>query len=97
MKTISIKKAETKREMDDFVRFTNWLYADCPYYVPDLEMDIRNTFDPRKNAGLEFSEIQPFIANMKKEACRSHSWYHQSPCQQEMANKKCPIRIHRLY
>ena len=62
MKTISIKKAETKREMDDFVRFTNWLYADCPYYVPDLEMDIRNTFDPRKNAGLEFSEIQPFIA-----------------------------------
>ena len=53
MENISIKKVETKREMDDFVKFTNWLYADCPYYVPDLEMDIRNTFNPRKNAGLE--------------------------------------------
>ena len=48
--------------MDDFVKFTNWLYADCPYYVPDLEMDIRNTFNPRKNAGLEYSVLQPFIA-----------------------------------
>lgn len=48
--------------MDDFVKFTNWLYADCPYYVPDLEMDIRNTFNLRKNAGLEYSVLQPFIA-----------------------------------
>ena len=62
MENISIKKVETKREMDDFVKFTNWLYADCPYYVPDLEMDIRNTFTPRKNAGLEYSVLQPFIA-----------------------------------
>ena len=62
MENISIKKVETKREMDDFVKFTNWLYADCPYYVPDLEMDIRNTFNPRKNAGLEYSVLQPFIA-----------------------------------
>jgi hypothetical protein len=48
--------------MDDFVKFTNWLYADCPYYVPDFEMDIRNTFNLRKNAGLEYSVLQPFIA-----------------------------------
>ena len=25
-------------------------------------MDVHETFDPRKNAGLEFSDIQPFIA-----------------------------------
>lgn len=68
MKTISIKKAETKREMDDFVRFTNWLYADCPYYVPDLEMDIRNTFDPRKNAGLEFPRYNLSLHTMMKES-----------------------------
>lgn len=62
MKAISVKKVETKREMDDFVKFAGWLYAGCQYYVPDLEMDIRDTFDSRKNAGLEFSDIQPFIA-----------------------------------
>ena len=48
--------------MNDFLRFADKLYANCPYYVPDLRMDIRETFDPRKNTGLEFSEIQPFIA-----------------------------------
>lgn len=62
MKAISVKKVGTKREMNDFVKFAGWLYAGCQYYVPDLEMDIRDTFDSRKNAGLEFSDIQPFIA-----------------------------------
>lgn len=52
--------------MDDFVKMVERLYADCPYYVPDLRMDIRNTFNPQKNAGLEFTDIQPFIAYDKK-------------------------------
>lgn len=62
MKNISVNRVRTKREMNDFLRFADKLYANCPYYVPDLRMDIRETFDPRKNTGLEFSEIQPFIA-----------------------------------
>ncbi|MDL2242079.1 N-acetyltransferase, partial [Bacteroidales bacterium OttesenSCG-928-L03] len=61
MKKVSIKKVETKREMRDFVELTSRIYADCPYYVPDLEMDIRETFDP-KNVALEYSDIQAFIA-----------------------------------
>lgn len=62
MKKVCIEKVATKRQMNDFVKFTTSLYAGCKYYVPDLEMDIRDTFNPCKNAGLEFSEIQPFIA-----------------------------------
>lgn len=62
MDKIQVKKVETKREMNDFIRFAEKLYAGCPYYVPNLEMDVHETFDPRKNAGLEFSDIQPFIA-----------------------------------
>lgn len=48
--------------MNDFIEFPKKLYADCPYYVPDLDIDVRNTFDLRKNASLECSEVQPFIA-----------------------------------
>lgn len=59
---LKIKRVETKHEMDDFIKLAHNLYADCPQYVPDLDMDIRETFDTRKNAGLEFSDIQPFIA-----------------------------------
>ena len=62
MRNITIKKVETKRELDDFIQFPNKLYANCPYYVPDLNMDIRNMFNPTRNAGLEFSDIQAFIA-----------------------------------
>lgn len=66
MSNIEIKKVETKRELDDFVTFADRLYADCPYYVPDLHSDVRETFNPRKNPGLEFSDIQPFIAYNKR-------------------------------
>lgn len=34
--------------MNDFVRLTDMLYADSPYYVPDLEMDTRDAFNPAK-------------------------------------------------
>lgn len=66
MNKVNVKKVETVRDMDNFVKFTNQLYDGCPYYVPDLEMDIRETFDPKKNPGLEFSDIQAFIAYDEK-------------------------------
>lgn len=62
MKKISVKRVTTKREMDDFVKLAEYIYADYPCYVPDLEMDVRDTFNPCKNAGLECSVVQPFIA-----------------------------------
>lgn len=62
VKRISVKAVRNSREINDFVNFTSELYAGCPYYVPDLDIDIRDTFDKRKNTGLESAEIQPFIA-----------------------------------
>lgn len=62
MKTVNVKAVESRHEMNDFIRLATELYADCPYYVPDLDMDVRDTFDEKKNAGLEHAEIQPFIA-----------------------------------
>ncbi len=62
MNQIMVCKADTKKRMDDFVQLPRRLYKHCPQYVPDLDMDVRDTFDPKKNAGLECSDIQPFIA-----------------------------------
>ncbi len=55
--------------MNDFIQLPHRLYANCPQYVPDLDSDIRETFDPRKNAGLEYSVIQPFVAYDEKGEC----------------------------
>lgn len=48
--------------MEDFIRLPYFIYKDCRQYVPDLESDIRNLFDQRKNPAYSFSEIQPFVA-----------------------------------
>lgn len=69
MSKIKINKVQTKREMDDFIRLPHRLYADCPQYVPDLDTDIRDTFNPCKNAGLEYSDIQPFVAYDERGNC----------------------------
>lgn len=61
MREINVKKVQSKREMNDFVKLANQLYAGCPCYVPDLDIDVRQTFKPN-NAILDFSDIQPFIA-----------------------------------
>ncbi len=61
-KSIIVKKVTGKREIDDFVSLPKRLYADCPYYVPDLDMDVRSIFATNKNSGIGFSNIQPFIA-----------------------------------
>lgn len=62
MNRISIKKVSTRKDLKDFVQLTRRLYARNPYYVPDLESDIYDTFNPIKNTGLEFTDIQPFLA-----------------------------------
>lgn len=59
---VIVRKVSDRRGMNDFVKFGNRLYADCPYYVPDLERDIRDFFSPGKNPGLAFCDVQPFIA-----------------------------------
>ena len=56
---IEVKQAQGKKEMADFVGLTGKLYADNSCYVPDLEMDIYDMFNPAKNAGLEFTEMCP--------------------------------------
>ena len=62
MEEVIVKEVQSRREMDDFVRLPRCLYADFPCYVPDLESDVRNTFDVRRNSALEFSDIRAFVA-----------------------------------
>ncbi|MBQ4392156.1 MAG: N-acetyltransferase [Prevotella sp.] len=62
MERVSVKAVTTGSQLSSFVRFPARHYAGCPLYVPDLERDVRAMFDPRKNSGLEFSDVQAFLA-----------------------------------
>ena len=62
MASIIIREANDSKTKKDFVQWANRFYRDCPYYVPDLESSIRDSFDPKKNPGLEFSEVLTLVA-----------------------------------
>lgn len=57
-----VKPVTSKKELKQFICFNYKLYKDSPYAVPELFNDIRDTFDPQKNAAFEFCEAQLFIA-----------------------------------
>ncbi len=62
MSDIIVKQVNSRKEMNDFLRVPDIIYADCEQYVPDMWSDVRAMFTPEGNPGLEFSEIQPFVA-----------------------------------
>lgn len=62
MSNINIVKVTTRSQRKQFAAFGNRLYAGNKYYVPDLEFDILDTFNPEKNAAFEFCEAQMFLA-----------------------------------
>ena len=59
---VRIIKIVNKRQMDDFVRLPYYIYKNTPQYVPDMDRDVRDLLDARKNPAFEFSDIQPFLA-----------------------------------
>lgn len=62
MSEVVVRKVSNHSIMDDFVHVVNGIYRVSPYYVPDLESDVRKLFDSKKNPGLAFSDIQAFVA-----------------------------------
>ena len=59
---IEIRKVTCRRELNDFVRLPRMMYRDVPQYVPDLERDVAGLLNKKDNPGLEFSDIQFFVA-----------------------------------
>ena len=57
----SVETVQTKRQMNDFLALPKKIYKDNPYYVPDIESDVRGWFDPKHNPGLKHCEIAPFV------------------------------------
>ena len=59
---IDIRKVTCRRELNDFVRLPREMYRGVPQYVPDLKRDVAGLLNKKDNPGLEFSDIQFFVA-----------------------------------
>lgn len=62
MGNVKVKKVTTKKDLDAFVDFPLKLYAGSKEFVPEMSNDVRGSFNPEKNHGLSFTEVQAFIA-----------------------------------
>lgn len=60
--SVEVRKVTSRKELKQFIRFANKMYANCEAYTPSLEFDELNTFDPEKNPALEHCIFQCFAA-----------------------------------
>lgn len=58
----TVKAVQTKSQMNDFLALPRKIYRGNPYYVPDMEADVRGWFDPKHNPGLQHCDVAPFVA-----------------------------------
>ena len=64
---INIVKVESRKQLKLFVTFPLHLYKDCANWVPALEGDEYDTFNPEKNGAYDFCEADCFLAYRGKE------------------------------
>ena len=60
--SIRIEKVESRKQLKQFVAFPLKLYKDCENWVPALEGDEFDTFNPEKNGAYDFCEADCFLA-----------------------------------
>jgi len=60
--SIEIVKVETPSQRKKFIRFPFSIYKDCPYWVPALDSDEFDTFNPKKNEAYTFCEEESYLA-----------------------------------
>ena len=65
--SIRIVKVESRKQLKLFVAFPLQLYKDCENWVPALEGDEYDTFNPEKNGAYDFCEADCFLAYRDKE------------------------------
>ena len=66
MQAIHVTPVESKKDLKNFIHFNYDLYKNNKYAVPELSLDLMNTFSKKKNAALEFCDFQLFLAKREK-------------------------------
>lgn len=59
---VKIVKVESRRQLRDFIKFPSILYKDCANWVPALEGDEYDTFNPATNGAYEYCEAECYLA-----------------------------------
>ena len=88
MSSVSVKKVETKKELNDFIKFPWKIYKGNKYWVPPLLMEQKTLLDKVKNPFFKDAEAEYFLAYKNNElvgriaAIKNdvHLKYHNDDC-----------------
>ncbi len=67
MATITIKKVESKKDLNRFIKFPWKIYKDDPNWVPPLLIDVKKILNKKKNPFFLHSEADLFLAEKNGE------------------------------
>ena len=67
MSDITIRKVESKKDFDQFVKFPWKIYKNDPNWVPPLLYDVKKVLNRKKNPFFEHAEMEMFLAEKKGE------------------------------
>ena len=60
--SVNITTVTGRKDLKQFVKFPLELYKDCENWVPALEGDEYDTFNPKTNGAYEYSESELYLA-----------------------------------
>ncbi len=60
--SVEIVTVSSRRQLRDFITYPDKLYKECANWVPALQGDEYDTFDPAKNGAYDFCESECFLA-----------------------------------
>ncbi|MBQ6082155.1 MAG: N-acetyltransferase, partial [Bacteroidales bacterium] len=60
--SVEIVTVSGRKRLKDFITYPDKLYKDCANWVPALQGDEYDTFDPGKNGAYDFCEAECFLA-----------------------------------
>lgn len=60
--SVIVRKVETKRDLNKFIKFPFKLYKDDPNWVPHLLVEYKEMFNPKKNPFFKYADIEFYLA-----------------------------------
>ena len=89
MEEITIRKVETKKDLDIWLIFPWVVYKDDPLWVPPLLPERRSVLDPERGAFLRRGEADLFLAYKDGQLAGTICVAEDPPTNQKRGTKEC--------
>ena len=77
MQAIHITPVESKKDLKSFIHFNYDLYKNNEYAVPELSLDLMNTFSKKEECSLGVLRIPTVLGKKRGKGSGAHCCHHK--------------------